>query len=394
MKTAPAYQRDAYRRELETGVVACRPGPGERFLVQLEDTVLYPEGGGQPSDRGWIGEMSVLDVHRRSGRIVHVMERPLPEGAEVVVRLDWDRRFDHMQQHTAQHVLTVLASEHLDWTTTGFGIGPEVSYIDLDVKTPEASDLRRLEEFAAAEIRAARPARVRWTSRDEMEELPVRSRRLPGELEGSVRLVEIEGLDLNTCGGTHVGNTSEVEAICLVATAAMHGGTRVSWVAGGRVRRRMAAREALLSELRALTGARDQELASVIRLKLEQLGEAGAELRRLCERLASVLVDELQREAGPVVARQLDDPDLVWTAAAELAGSPGANAYLLTSPDGALALALAEEAPADVTALGPVVAEILDGKGGGRDRLFRGKASRPERLAEAARALADRLGSA
>ncbi len=393
MNTVPAYQQEAYERELQTRVVRCDPGPGGGFLVELEDTILYPEGGGQPSDTGWIGDVRVHEVRKDDGRIVHHTDGAVPEGP-VQVRLDWDRRFDHMQQHTAQHVLTVLASEHLGWATTGFGIGPEVSYIDLDVKAPKAGDLRRLEDLAAVEIRAARKVRVRWTNREEMEALPVRSRRLPGELEGPVRLVEIEELDLNTCGGTHVGNTSELETICLVGTAPMHGGTRVSWVAGGRVRRRMAARENLVGSLRALTGAGDEELAAVVGLKLEQLGEAGAELRRLRERLAAALVDELRRENGPVVARELEDPDLVWTAASALAGSRGATAYLLTARDGAFALALAAEVPVDVGELGPTVAGVLEGKGGGRDRLFRGKAVRPERLEEASRVLADRLGSA
>ncbi len=393
MKRAPEYQQDAYQKELETRVVVCEQGPDGSFLVELEDTILYPEGGGQPSDTGWLGGVRVHEVRKDDGRIVLHTDGAVPVG-RVQVRLDWDRRFDHMQQHTAQHVLTVLAFEHLGWATTGFGIGPEVSYIDLDVKAPEAADLRRLEELAAAEIRAARTVRVRWTNREEMETLPVRSRRLPGELEGPVRLVEIEGLDLNTCGGTHVGSTAELETICLVGTAPMHGGTRVSWVAGGRVRRRMAAREALVGELRGLTGAGDEELVAVVGVKLEQLGEAGAELRRLRERLAAVLVDELRWESGPVVARELDDPDLVWTAASGLAGSPGATAYLLVAPDGAFALALAEEVPVDVGELGPAVAGVLEGKGGGRDRLFRGKAVHPERLEEASRVLADRLGSA
>ncbi len=391
MTGAPMFQRETYRREVTTRVRAARRSEDGRWEVELQDTVLYPEGGGQPSDRGWIGEHPVLHVRRDSGRIVHLLEEPVPVGGEVEVRLDWRRRYDHMQQHTAQHVLTVLASRELGWTTTGFGIGPEVSSIDLDVKHPSAGDLRRLEELAAEVVRAALPVRVRWVDREELEGLPVRSRRLPEELEGPIRLVEIEGLDLNTCGGTHVANTAEIETLCIVREVPMHGGVRLLWVAGGRVRRRMAAREELLLELRKLTGASDGELPGVVEMKLGQLREAQGEVRRLRQRLAAARAGELGRVGDRVVVRRLEDPEMLGPLASQLAGSPGETAYLLLAPGGLFAMALAEAVPRGVEELAPVVADILGLRGGGRGRLLRGVAAHPERLEEAASALGDAL---
>ncbi len=304
MGEEPLYQRETYLDRAQTRVVRCEPAGEGRFLVELEDTIFYPEGGGQPADHGWIGGSQVVDVRKREGRIVHTVEGAEPAG-EVHVRLDWARRYDHMQQHTAQHLLTSLASSHLGWVTTGFGIGPGVSHIDLDIKRPPEEKLRELEALAATEIRAARPVRTLWVDREEMARLPVRSRRLPSELDGPIRLVEIEGVDLNTCGGTHVANTAELETICLVGTEPMHGGTRVSWVAGSRVRGRMAARESLLTGLRRITGASDRELEKIVELKLSQLKEAQGEVRRLRERLAGMLAEGLMGEDGPVVVRRL-----------------------------------------------------------------------------------------
>ncbi len=391
MTLAPRFQREMYRRELTTRVEAVHRTEDGRFEVELEDTILYPEGGGQPSDCGWIGELPVLDVQKKSGRIVHILAEPLPLAGEVTVRLDWGRRYDHMQQHTAQHVLTVLAAREPGWTTVGFGIGSEVSYIDLDVKQPREDELRELEASAAEVIRAALPVSVRWVEREEMQRLPVRSRRLPGELDGPIRLVEIEGLDLNTCGGTHVANTAELETICIVGSEPMHGGTRLSWVAGGRVRRRTAAREALLSELRRVTGAGDRELVEVVELKLRQLKEARAEVRRLRERVAAALAEELARRPGPVVACRLDEAEMLGPVAAALAGTPGETAYLLLAPDGAFALALGDAVPLPVEELAPSLSEALQLRGGGRGKLFRGMAGSPGGLEKAKEALLDRL---
>jgi len=380
------FQRDSYRRQASARVVRWEPATNGRLRVELADTIFYPEGGGQPADRGRIGAAAVVEVRKLEGRIVHTVEGEAPAG-EVELRLDWERRYDHMQQHTAQHLLTSLAAERLGWTTTGFGIGPGLSHIDLDIKRPPDGKLRELEALVAAEIRAARPVRVLWVDRQEMERLPVRSRRLPAELDGPIRLVEIEGVDLNTCGGTHVANTAELETFCIVGTEPMHGGTRLHWVAGGRVRHRMAGREGLLKELRRITGASDEDLAAAVGLKLGQLRQAQAEARRLREQEALRIAEEMSEARGTVVARGFEHGEVLAAVAPRLAGRPGEKVFLLVAGDGTFALALAEELPADAGELGPVVAAILHGKGGGRDRLYRGKATSPERLDEAVRAL-------
>lgn len=381
-----AYQRDSQLHRMETQILSCEAAERNRFLVTLEDTIFYPEGGGQPSDRGLIGEAQVLDVRKQEGSIIHVVDRPLKVGPVNLI-LDRNRRFDHSQQHTAQHLLTRLASDHLGWTTVGFGIGETSSHIDFDISRPDLEKLRELECLAADVIRAARPVRIQWVSRKEMEDLPVRSRRLPEGLQGKIRLVEIEGIDLNTCGGTHVENTAELETICLVATEPMHGGTRVYWVAGARVRRRMAAREELLAEIRGHLSASDEELPSIIALKISQLKETRGKLRDLREDLAAHLSQQLMAEPGPVVAYRLDDAEMLPALASTLAGGPGSNVFLLLEDKGSFALALAGNMAMSAEVLGPIAADALGGKGGGRDRLFRGKTDHPERLNEAGRIL-------
>ncbi len=225
------YEREPGRREAEAEVVAAGEQGGRPFVV-LSDTLFYPEGGGQPADRGTIAGVAVLDVQRAGGTIRHLLERPIAPGS-VRLALDWERRFDHMQQHTAQHLLSALAEDRFGWKTTAFHLGPAVSDIELAVPALAEETREALEEAVAAEIRAARPVRPRRVTREEFERLEaVRTRGLPDGHAGEVRLVEIEGVDLNTCGGTHLASTAEIEALHLLASEPMRGGTRLHFAAG------------------------------------------------------------------------------------------------------------------------------------------------------------------
>ena len=274
----PAYEREPYRTSLETRVVASGADAGRPWAV-LEDTILYPEGGGQPSDRGTLNGVAVLDVQKREGAIRHTLAAPVAEGPADIV-LDWERRFDHMQQHTGQHLLSAVAQDRFAWETTAFHLGPDVSDVELAAPSLSPKDLARLEEAVAAEIRAARPVVPRRVSLEEFRTLPVRTRGLPEGFTGDVRLVEIAGVDLNTCGGTHLANTAEIETIPLLWAESLRGGTRVFFAAGGRARRRLRRHEDRNAALRAALGASDEALLDAAKAKLDQLAEAERAVRR------------------------------------------------------------------------------------------------------------------
>jgi Ser-tRNA(Ala) deacylase AlaX len=272
MSQIPAYERDPYICTLDTEVVAAGADRGRPFVV-LADAVFYPEGGGQPADRGSVGGVAVEDVRWAEGQVRHFLAGPAPAG-RVRVELDWARRFDHMQQHTGQHLLTAIAQERFGWRTTAFHLGERVSDIELDVPAIAPEQLEALEEAVAAEIRAARPVTARRVTAEEFAALPVRTRGLPEGHVGDIRLVEIAGLDLNTCGGTHVGSTAEIEALKLLGTEGMREGTRLRFAAGGRLRRLLGAHEERAARLRQVLGASDEEVAGVAAAKLDQLKEA------------------------------------------------------------------------------------------------------------------------
>ncbi len=246
-----ACQRDARLRALDCVALSWSPLDDGRYAVILDDTVLYPEGGGQPADHGRINGVAVVDVQRGQSGVVHTVLGPGAPGP-VRVELDWARRFDHMQQHSAQHLLTALAADHLDRPTVAFHLGEETCTIDLLGPPLDEAARARLEDLANAEIRSARPLRVREVDAQTYDRLPVRSRGLPEGHTGPIRLVEIEGLDLNTCGGTHVAHTGELQVVALLRVEALKGGSRLHYLAGDRVRRRLAEalqREAALTAL-------------------------------------------------------------------------------------------------------------------------------------------------
>ncbi len=374
---SPAWERQPYLQELDTEVLVTGEGPDGPWAV-LADTVLYPEGGGQPSDRGWIGEVAVRDVRRTRQGILHLLAAPVSAGP-VKVRLDWPRRFDHMQQHTAQHLLTALAQDRFGWATTAFHLGDRVSDIELDVPALAERQLRDLEEAATAEIRCAHPVRCWRVAPDAVAALPVRTRGLPAGHSGDVRLVEIENVDLNTCGGTHVTNLCELESLVVLGAEKMRGGTRVFFAAGYRVRALLHEHLDLAAQLRTLLGAPNHELAAVAQAKLEALRDSERIARRLQEEVAEALGEQLAHKAQRFTFWHLENKDLrfLQRAARRFAALAPTSVVLLTSesPAGGLfCLASGEDCPIELAALANAFAAAVAGRAGGSGRLFQGKA--------------------
>ncbi|MDR3672625.1 MAG: hypothetical protein P4L36_17395 [Holophaga sp.] len=386
MSELPAFERDPYLTQLDTQVLEIGEEAGKPYAI-LADTILYAEGGGQPADHGFLGEVAVLDVQKRAGAFRHQLAAPVVPGP-VRVRLDWPRRFDHMQQHTGQHLLTALAQERYGWATTAFHLGEAVSDIELDVPRVTAEDLRRLEEAVAAEIRRGRPVTCRRVAPEQLPGLPVRSRGLPEGFTGDVRLVEIQGLDLNTCGGTHLGSTAELECLCLLGTEPVRGGTRVTYVAGRRARERMAAHEQRNATLRTLLGAADAALADAVAARLEQHRDLEKRVRQLEDEVAEAQMAALAGRPETMVEQHFEGKDagFLQRAARQLvAKAPGKTVFLTATQGGHsfFLLASGDAAPLDTAALGKEVAGLLAARGGGSGRLFQGKAASLEGRAQA-----------
>ncbi len=386
MSAIPAYERDPFLRSLEAEVVESGT-ERSRYYVVLTDTILYPEGGGQPSDRGWIAGVPVEDVHTVQGEIRHYLTGPAPAG-RVQIELNWARRFDHMQHHSGQHLLTAVAQERFGWPTTAFHLGAYASDIELDVPTITPDQLVELEDAVAAEIRAARPVTARRVSPEIFVTLPVRTRGLPEGHVGDIRLVEIAGVDLNTCGGTHVRNTSEIEALKLLGVEAMRGGTRLFYVTGVRLRSLLGAHHERTAKLRQLMGTSDDELVAGVAARVDQLKEAQRAVRDLEGELAVEAARGLMASTEKVASAHWPSRDLPFLqrVAKEFTRLAPDRLVLLTAGDGELGaflLCIGENVTIDLPAAGRKVAETLSGRGGGTGRTFQGKAAALSRRPDA-----------
>lgn len=382
----PAYEREPYRTVLETSILETGVDGGRPWAV-LGDTVLYPEGGGQPPDHGLLNGIAVSDVQKTGasgdksgGTIRHYLAAPVAPGP-ARIELDWSRRFDHMQQHTGQHLLSAVAQDRFSWQTTAFHLGPEVCDVELDARSLSPNDRTALEDAVASEIRAARAVTPRRVTLEEFRALPVRTRGLPEGHAGDVRLVEIAGVDLNTCGGTHLANTAEIELVALLSSESLRGGTRLAFVAGRRARRRLAVDEDRLLALRRILGAPDSGLADAASAKLDQLQAAQRMLRRAEEELAAAAAKAALASGLRVVHEHFEGRDMafVQTVARQFAGSAGPRVALLTAArEGHHVFALGAGkgfgGAGDAQALGREIASLLEGKGGGSGRVFQGKA--------------------
>jgi alanyl-tRNA synthetase len=296
--TAPTerlYYTDAYRRTFLAGVLATVPAGGGRTGVVLDRTAFYPTSGGQPHDTGTLAGVPVVDVIDLDEHVVHVLREGAAApgvGAEVEAALDWDRRFDHMQQHTAQHLVSALFLSRLGAQTVAVHLG-ESSTIDVDRAALSADEAAAVEDAAAEAVYGDRPVAVRFVDASEAEALGLRR---PATRTGTLRVIEIEGLDRSACGGTHVRRTGELGPVLLRKWERAKGRLRVEFLAGWRALRDYRWKHALVSDWSARLTVGDRELSDALGRLAARLDERERTLAASMRRL--VAYEAAERLAG------------------------------------------------------------------------------------------------
>lgn len=229
-ETKRLYYEDAYRGDFTATVLECRK-TGEGYHVLLDESAFYPEGGGQPSDRGLLNEVLVTEVHEKEGELLHYTDEPLEPGSKVQGKIDWEYRFDLMQQHSGEHMVSGLIHQAYGYDNVGFHMGADVITIDFNGMLNELQ-LAEIEEKVNRKIWENKPVRISYPSPNELEMLPYRSKK---ELTGKVRIVEFSGADLCACCGTHVAHTGEIGMVKLLSVVKFREGVRVEMICGKRV---------------------------------------------------------------------------------------------------------------------------------------------------------------
>ena len=374
--TERLFYTDAYLQRCDSTVTACTPA-GAHFEVVLAATVFYPTSGGQPHDTGTLGGRRVLEVvDREEAGVGHVVDGPLEVGAVVAGAIDWPRRFDHMQQHTGQHVLSAAFETACQARTESFHLGTTSATIDLHrVVSPAA--IAAAEDEANRVVWQDREVRVRFVSADEAATLPLRKE---SGRSGTLRLVEVTDFDLSACGGTHVLRTGGIGVIAVTGSEKFKGGTRVEFRCGGRALSLVREwREALAATNRALSVSPAELGPAIERLQGENK-TLGRSVRGLQEQLAghvaAALVTAGERvNARVVMAQAIDGWDatgLKSIAAAAAAHAGACVAVVSASQPALVVVARAADVALDASAVLKALIGRFGGKGGGKPDLAQG----------------------
>jgi len=277
MITTRLYHQDAYLTEFSAHIVG-RSDDGRRLY--LDRTAFYPASGGQPHDTGTISGVPVVDVIDEEKRIAHITASPV-EGAEVACRVDWARRFDHMQQHSGQHLLSAVLLELCGAETVSFHLGSEVSTIDAAVGALRPEDVLAAEQRVNQCVTENRPITVTYEPASEAKDL-----RRPADREGVLRIVSIEGLDRSPCGGTHVRAAGEIGPVVLRKLEKVRGNVRLEFLCGMRAVRRARSDFEALSRIARIFSSTLDDAPTLVAAQHDALQSADKARRRVAGELA------------------------------------------------------------------------------------------------------------
>ena len=382
--TERLYEADAYRAEADAVILAVQPSE-EGGRIALDRTVFYPEGGGQPADRGTLtlpdgARLAVRDVHEKEGVVWHTVDALPPAaapGAPVRAAIDWAWRFDKMQQHTGEHILSGTLHRLFGAENVGFHIGAEAVRMDTSVPiSPEG--LRQAETEANAFVWQDLPVQISYPSREELAALTYRSKK---EIAGQVRIVTIPGADACACCGTHLASTGQVGLIKIVAAEHYKGGMRLAVLCGARALAEVQAMQARQSAIVAELSAKPAETANAVRRVHAELTALKYAQYGLCTQLFDALAAAADPHQDAVRIVPGLDPDGLHRLACRLAEATDGLAAALTPTEKGCGYCLARSV-GDVRPLTRALNAACAGRGGGKPGVCQGScAASPEAVA-------------
>lgn len=291
--TERLYYQDCYLREFRARVIDTAE---EGRRVYLDRTAFYPSSGGQPFDTGKLGGANVIDVIDEEDRVAHVLDAALEQG-DVAAEIDWTRRFDHMQQHSGQHLLSAVLEDLFKIPTVSFHLGAEVCTIDVAAPLVTADQIAQAEERCAEIVGEARPLAI--TFEDAAADLGLRKE---SQRSGTLRVVAIQGIDRSACGGTHVRSSAEIGLVLIRKTEKIRGNTRLEFVCGLRALRQARADFRTLQEIARQFSVAPSDTPALVAAQLERIKT----LEKANQRLAS---DIAQREGRELWSATKPDAD-------------------------------------------------------------------------------------
>ena len=352
-----------------------------KWYVTLEETIFYPTGGGQPHDIGMINGVQVTEVEEVEGEIRHYIAGPSFEaGTSVTIEIDWKRRFDFMQQHAGQHILTAAIVELFGIQTISFHLGKELVSIDLDGTKISEVQLQEVENLANQIILENRQIETKWVTKADLAAYPLRKQVTVDE---DIRLVIIPEFDYNGCGGTHPASTGQVGAVKILDTEIQKGKVRVHFVCGGRVLKQLHDKQKVLKDVTRLLSAPDEGVAKAAQNVLDNVKKLEKIVDESREQLMSYEVKEFLEEIqdGDAsierVFQQRSIQELQKLARLAVAQVPTSRVIFIAENEDLLQFVLARGAEngSNMKQLTAQILPLINGKGGGSEAFSQGGGS-------------------
>lgn len=366
--TERLYEQDSYRRRFSATVRACRPA-ADGWAVELDRTAFFPEGGGQAADSGTLGDLPVTDVQLQDGIVLHRLPSPLPVGETTEGEIDWPLRFQRMQKHTGEHIVSGLIHRLYRLDNVGFHLGREDVTLDISGELTR-EQLDDIEDRANEAVTANVPVTASYPPPQTLQALPYRSKK---PLEGPVRIVTVEGYDICACCAPHVARTGEIGLIKLLDAIRYKGGTRIHMQAGGDALRDYRLRYEQTAGIAAALSVRQTEAADAVRRLLTQRDTLSRQLHA-AERALALARAETDELGEPPVCRIYEamDGDTLRQVATALSRRCGGLCAAFAGSD-AEGYQYAVVGGDDLPALARRIGEALGGRGGGSAQMIRGR---------------------
>jgi len=382
--TNKLYLNDSYLLQCEAVVLACEPVENG-FEVELDQTVLFPTGGGQPCDTGYIGQARVDDVFARGESVIHHTDSAFAVGTTVTVCVDEERRFDHMQQHSGEHMLSFAAHQLYGATNVGFHLAATYATIDLDTAL-SADQIAELELHTNRLLARNLPARLEYVTGEQAEQMPLRKH--AKGLTGTIRLVLFEGGDSCTCCGTHVNYTGEIGPVKISSAENYKGGTRITFLCGTRALLHTQKMQATVDALAKQFSVKQDDVLEAVERLQKELSAAKQDNKKLQAQMTKYILAELLEDGIAIKDKKLivhffeqGASVALKTLAQELTKKEKVVALLLDKTEAGLQyqLACTKDITLDMGEISKVInASIPGAKGGGRGQLAQGNAPMPQ----------------
>lgn len=375
--TEKLYENDSLLRDCQATVRSCEKKE-DYYEVILDKTVIFPEGGGQLSDRGWLDDVPVYHASEDGAEVRHWTRTPVEPGKTVAVKLDWPVRLDRMQQHCGEHILSYAFWKTCGANNVGFHMNEDSVFIDLDREIDEET-AQKAEWMANGCIWANEPITLHYVDSTELGKFPLRKKN--EKLRGTVRLVDIHNGDICTCCGTHPPYTGMVGAIQIIRSVRHKGGSRVEFLCGNRALREMHKRNRILEDTSDLLSVKAEEVLPAVEKLHQEILELRAQVREKTQELIRLQLPE-QLDQAPVLKNgtkllvlTLEGSAADGKSAMKLASAqPGVLAAVFTKDGDRLLyqFALGEGAEGDCKACCAKANELFAGRGGGRPQSAQG----------------------